>query len=112
MLELNAELIGNINVLRVKGPVDSATFEEFREFLGKYCQQKDGTVLLDCSGLTYMNSKALGLLSSYHRTMLAGMGRLALCNLNRKLVKTMDLLGLGQMLKMYDSCEEALKDMK
>ena len=68
-------------------------------------------VLLDCTGLTYMNSKALGLVSSYHRTLLAAMGQLALCSLNRKLVKTMDLLGLGQMLKIYDTREEALRNL-
>ena len=112
MLKVDTEYEEKVAVLTIAGPVDSATFEQFKTALHAACQKRGSRVLLDCKDLTYMNSKSFGLLAQHHRICLVGMGRMALCNLNRKMVKTMDLLGLGQMLKIYGTREEALAELK
>lgn len=110
-LDITTETHGPVTVLVVNGPVDGQTYDHFKQAVHHACLAPGARVLIDCTGLTYMNSKSFGLLSQYHRSMLAGMGSLALCSLNRKLVKTMDLLGLGQMLKMFDNREAAFQKM-
>ena len=92
--------------------MDLEKLEAFRTALHSACNEKGAYVLLDCKELSYMNSKSFGALSQHHRTCLATMGRLALCNLNRKLVKTMDLLGLGQQLSIFDTRDDALAQLK
>lgn len=107
-LKIFSEMVGNVHVVTVNGPVDSATFEQFRCTLDPIAMKAGAYVLLDCEGLTYINSRGLGLLAKYHRSCFGHLGWFALCNVNRKLVRTMDLLGLGSVLKFYNSREEAL----
>lgn len=111
-LDVTQEQDGHIFIVALSGPVDSANAIAYRRALQKPCGTKGASVLLDCTELTYMNSKGFGLLAQHHRGMLSMMGKLVVCGLNRKLVKTMDLLGLGQMLKIYETREEALADLK
>jgi anti-sigma B factor antagonist len=111
LLTVTHETADSIKIVVLDGPVDSSTYDLFRKEIGSVCLPS-AKVLLDCAGLTYMNSKSLGLLSSFHRQQMVDMGRLALSGLNRKLVKTMDLLGLGQMLKLYETRDQALEALK
>lgn len=110
--DIQEESDGRVNILVLSGPVDSQTYDAFKSVLHKACAAQGAHVLLDCKGLTYMNSKSFGLLAQHHRKLLQGMGRLAVCSVNRRLVKTMDLLGLGQMLRIYDTREEALAELE
>ena len=107
-LEVKVEQTDALFIVTLKGPVDSATKDVFKDNLDPVFRQKGVIVLFDCEGLTYMNSRALGLLSSYRRRCYVNGGRLALSKLNTKIVRTMDLLGLGKLLKRYDTNEEAI----
>lgn len=107
-LKMYTEQIGNVAVVTVAGPVDSATIEQFRIALDPVAAKPGAYVLLDCQDMTYINSRGLGLLAKYHRTCFGHLGWFALCNVNRKLVRTMDLLGLGSLLKFYDTRDLAL----
>jgi anti-sigma B factor antagonist len=111
-LNVTQEQDGAIVIVALDGPVDSANSTAFRRALQGPCGTKGARVLIDCTNLTYMNSKGFGALTQHHRAMLATMGTLAICGLNRKLVKTMDLLGLGQMLRLFATREEALAMLK
>jgi anti-anti-sigma factor len=107
-LDISDEQVGNTTVITLSGPVDSATFDRFKSVLVRACASRSQTILLDCADLTYMNSRAFGVLSQQQRSLLAGSGKLALCSLDRRMVRTIDLLGLGQTLTIYESKEEAL----
>ncbi|MBU1693817.1 MAG: STAS domain-containing protein [Verrucomicrobia bacterium] len=107
-LKMYTEQVGNVTVVTIEGPVDSATIEQFRLALDPLAAKPGAHVLLDCEGLTYINSRGLDLLARCHRTCFSRFGWFALCNVNRKLVRTMDLLGLGTLLKFYESRDQAL----
>lgn len=111
-LDIQLEQVGKVTVVTLSGPVDSATHDHFKQTLDPLFTAREVYVLLDCKGLTYINSRGLGLLASYHRLCFASRGWMAICNVDRKTVKTMDLLGLGKMLQFYPSREEALAAMK
>jgi anti-anti-sigma factor len=112
MLEVGIETQGRVNIVTVKGPIDSATYEQFRQPVDTLTLNDGVYILVDCAGLTYVNSKGIGLLTSYHRKCFATRGWFGLCNVNRKIVKTMDLLGLGSFLIFYPTKEEGLKAMQ
>jgi len=107
-LKLFTEQIDNVTVVTVNGPVDSATIEQFRSYLDPLSQKNNTYILLDCENLTYINSRGLGLLAKWHRSCFGHLGWFGLCKVNRKLVRTMDLLGLGTLLKFYESRDDAL----
>lgn len=111
-LEINVEQAGTVTVVRVAGPVDSASVDLFRSQLNPICSQPGARVLLDCQDLTYLNSSSIGLLMKYHRGLMVSHGKLALCAVNTKLVRTLDLLQIGKSLQIYAQREEALAAMQ
>lgn len=94
------------------GPVDSATHDTFRDRLDPVCNRPAARVLLDCRELSYLNSRAIGLLVKYHRVLMMSRGRLAMCSVNPKLVRTLELLQLGKSLNIYPTREEALAALR
>jgi anti-sigma B factor antagonist len=103
---------GDVTVAAPHGPLDSATLDKFQEVVGPLCAHGGSKVLLDCTNLTYMNSRAIGLLMKYHRGLLVSRGHFALCCLNSKLVRTLDLLQIGKTLAIHSTREEALAALK
>ncbi len=97
-----------IEVVTVVGPVDSATLEAFRIKVEPVCSKQGARVLLDCKDLTYVNSRAIGLLMKFHRSLMLTRGRFALSSLSHKLLKTLDLLQIGKTLTIFPSRDEAL----
>lgn len=112
VFDINTQWEGNIAVVSVRGPVDSATIDTFKEKMDPVCLQQGAKVVLDCRGLTYLNSRAIGLLMKYHRSLMLSRGRFVLCALNEKIVRTFDLLQLGKSLVTYRTLEEALAALR
>jgi anti-anti-sigma factor len=110
-LDIDIRQEGPVTVFKLSGPVDSANFAKFKRELARACMGGRARVVVDCEDLTYMNSKGFGVLTMHYRGQLSGKGELVVCGLNRKLVKTMDLLGLGGMLKMYLSVDDAVSSL-
>ncbi|HMP90798.1 MAG TPA: STAS domain-containing protein [Kiritimatiellia bacterium] len=100
-----------IDIVMVDGPVDSATIDAFKEKLDPVLNRQGAKVILDCQHLTYLNSRAIGLLVKYHRGLMLSRGQMAVCNLNSKLVRTLELLQLGKALFIHESREKALGSM-
>lgn len=102
------ESSGSVAIAQVCGPVDSETIELFKEKLDAVCLRQGARVLMDCRDLTYLNSRAIGLLVKYQRSLMVSRGRFALCSVNEKLVRTLELLQLGKSLAIYKTREEGL----
>lgn len=110
-LEITISKDGEVDVALLDGPIDSATIDLFKDKLDPLCIRPGAKVLVDCSHLTYLNSRAIGLLVKYHRGLAVSRGRLVFCNLNSKLVRTLELLQLGKALVICDSREKAMAVM-
>jgi anti-anti-sigma factor len=108
LLNVEIQHEGKIAIAVIRGPVDSATIDHFKECLDPICLPQAARVILDCAGLTYLNSRAIGLIMKYHRSLMMTRGRLVLCGLNERLVRTLDLLQLGKSLVTYPTREEAM----
>jgi anti-sigma B factor antagonist len=110
-LEINASRDGEVDVVLIDGPVDSATIDTFKEQIDPICNRPGAKVILNCQHLSYLNSRAIGLLVSYHRRLISSRGMLTLCNLNPKLVRTLELLQLGKALLIFESLEKAREQL-
>lgn len=94
------------------GPVDSATFDDFKTGMQPLLREPKPHVVVDCSRLTYINSKGIGLLANLHRQSLISLGYAAFYGIAPRIRKTFDLLGLGKRLRMFDTAEEAVAACK
>jgi anti-sigma B factor antagonist len=112
LLDVYISRDGDVSVAVVVGPVDSATLDIFKDNLDPLCAKPGEKVLLDCRDLSYLNSRAIGLLMKYHRSLIISRGRFVLCNLNPKLVRTLDLLQIGKALSIYPTRDEAMAALR
>jgi anti-sigma B factor antagonist len=111
-LSVDVRQEGDVTVGRVEGAVDSASVDDFKKRLDTICRIPGARVVLDCRELTYLNSWAIGLLLFYNKGLVLSNGRLALCNLSERLVRTLDQLQLGEALPIFRTRDEAMEAMR
>ncbi|MFH0953819.1 MAG: STAS domain-containing protein [Verrucomicrobiota bacterium] len=111
-LGIQSDRVGNVNVVAVSGYVDASNVEEFRLAVEPLCSAQDARVLLDLSGLCYLNSIGFGLLFSWHRACRNQGGQFALCGLKEKTRHITKELGLESLLTIYPTRDEALAALR
>ena len=109
MLTTQIENRDGIHLVHVLGALDSLVFEQFKEMMDPMVNHAHVRIVLDCEKLTYVNSTGLALLGRYQRISSQNLAFLGIAGLNKRLVKTIDVLGLGKLVKLYPTVEEALK---
>ena len=109
MLTTQIENRDGIHLVHVLGALDSLVFEQFKEMMDPLINHAHVRIVLDCEKLTYVNSTGLALLGRYQRISSQNLSFLGIAGLNKRLVKTIDVLGLGKLVKLYPTVEEALK---
>ena len=102
------EVIEGIQLVHVSGPLDSVTHETFKIFLEPLVTQTRARIVLDCAGLTYVNSKGLALLGRFQRLSMQNLSFLGIAGLNKRITKTIELLGLSKLVKLYPTLDEAM----
>ena len=109
VLTTRLETVDGIQVVRVSGPLDSLTHESFKTFLEPLVNQSGVRVVLDCTDLSYVNSKGMALLGRCQRISMQNMSFLGIAALNKRIKKTMELLGIARLVKLYDTVDEAME---
>ncbi len=102
------ELVDGITVVHVSGPIDSMTHDTFKDFLEPLVTLPRARVVLDCTKLTYINSKGLALLGRFQRLSMQNLAFLAVAGMNARITKTIELLGLGRIVRLFPSVDDAM----
>ncbi|WP_345577051.1 STAS domain-containing protein [Nonomuraea rosea] len=103
-LHLATSFVGEIAVVTVEGFLDATRREQFAEYLS----QAGPSMILDLSGVTFMDSRALGLIIHHWQDSQTTGGAFALIGVDYSRTKIMWITGLAKVLPLYDSLEEAL----
>lgn len=69
----------------------------------------DQPVLLDCTGMSYINSAGLRQILVFARRSAEHGGRFAMFGLAEPVRRTFEVVGFDQMLDIHDSVDEALE---
>jgi anti-sigma B factor antagonist len=103
-LSLTSSLVDGITVITVDRLLDATTREQFAGYLS----QAGPSVILDLGGVTFMDSRALGLIIHQWQTSLASGGKFALIGVEYSRSKVLWITGLVDRLPLYVSLAEAL----
>jgi len=107
MISLKDRSTGNLTLLEVSGSLQS---RDNRLFAAKLEQMQAGgaqKVIVSTSGLEYINSQAIAdLMVFYHRLHESG-GELALAGLQPIVDKVVRAVGLGELVTIFATVEEA-----
>ncbi|NRQ34000.1 STAS domain-containing protein [Nonomuraea sp. NN258] len=103
-LNLTSSTVAEITVVKVDGVLDATTREQFADYLSLAASD----LILDLGGVTFMDSRALGLIVHHWQTSLASGARFALVGVEYSKSKVMWITGLAQRLPLYDTLDDAL----
>ena len=109
VLTTHIENRDGVQLVHVSGPLDSMTHDQFKNLLDPMISQPNVHIVLDCENLTYVNSKGLALLGRYQRVTIQNLSFLGIAALNRRITKTIELLGMSKLVKLYPTVEEAMQ---
>ena len=109
-LTFESEERQGVRVIHVSGPLDSANYEQFRQYMDPVVDQPNVRTVLECRNLTYVNSRGVALLVHYHRSATVVLSYFALAELSPHIRKNIEMLGLGHLLTWHATLEDALAE--
>ena len=102
----------NAVVIELKGNVMGGDdTKEFTETLHKLIDEGKKNVIVDLSGVKFMNSSGLGMLISGLTTMKKAEGHLKLANVTDKIESLLIITKLITIFESYESVDEAVKSL-
>ncbi|MCK2215548.1 STAS domain-containing protein [Actinomadura sp. ATCC 31491] len=107
-LRLSARRHAGVEVVEVGGELDAVTKAQLDRFLTAYFNGPDERVVLDLSGVTFMDSGSLGLIVDHYKRADAAGGRLALAGVSPSRMQVLWLTGLADWLPLYADVDAAL----
>ena len=107
-LKLETEARDDVLMVHVSGPLDSATYDQFKEFMEPIVAQPHVHVVLDCRKTTYVNSRAWTLLVHYHRVAMQVLSDFKIAAFDPRSLKGIQRMGLDKHLAWSPTIEEAL----
>ena len=103
---------GDLDILHLDGSLDAYSFPRLEGALNNLREDQRNRVILDCSGLDYISSAALGALIGFARRAREDNGDLRLAKLSSKIYNIVELLGFHKILQIYDDVETAVKSFE
>jgi anti-sigma B factor antagonist len=103
-LSLTSSTVDDIAVIKVDGVLDATTREQFADYLSL----AGADVILDLGGVTFMDSRALGLIVHHWQTSRDSGARFALIGVEYSKSRVMWITGLAQRLPIYDTLDDAV----
>jgi anti-sigma B factor antagonist len=97
------------DVVRINGSLDSFSFSKLEGALSALKEAQRHRVILDCSGLNYISSVALGALIGFSRQAREQGGNLVLAQLSPKVYNIIELLGFHRILSIHETREAAIQ---
>jgi anti-sigma B factor antagonist len=108
LLRVDIEDRGDHAVVTAVGEIDAATADMVGDAVAGALNDGYRQVLLDFARVTFIDSTGLGMLVKSHRSAEAIQARFAVVHPTPQTRKLIKVLGLDQLLRIYDSHEQAL----
>jgi anti-sigma B factor antagonist len=106
-LRLSSEHRGGSLIVVIGGELDIVTSRQLDEHLTR-ARHKDRRVVLDLSGVEFMDTSSLAVIVGHWKRLEAAGGTLVLAGARYRYTKTLWITGLADRLSMYDTVDEAV----
>jgi anti-anti-sigma factor len=108
-MEIQTEYKGAVLIVRPAGPLAGAEAEAFKTALAGFVRENLGRVVIDASGLPYVDSRGLESLADLAAELsLSGKG-LKLCGANDTLRQVLELTGLSPQFEHFEDANSAVR---
>ncbi|MDA1001126.1 MAG: STAS domain-containing protein [bacterium] len=106
-MEIRTEMQDGVTLVQLSGEVDMSNSPTVRDVLMKLAGQKTSPIVVELSGVSYMDSSGIAtLVEGLQETMSYG-GQFRLASLTPKVKQVFDLARLVDVFEIYPSLDEA-----
>ncbi|OMP66804.1 anti-sigma factor antagonist [Domibacillus epiphyticus] len=91
--------------ITLAGEIDAYTAPKLREAAFPYTEKQHANVVIDLSGVTYMDSTGLGVFVGLFKSLNANEGTLELNGLSDRLKRLFDITGLADIMNINPKAE-------
>ena len=106
-------LDGGVGLIEVKGAlVGGDETDKLRQAIAGFVDREYGKLLIDLSGVTYLNSTAIGVLISGHTSYTRRNWQLKLCGINKKIDSIFVITKLTLVFDVHDTRKAAVNSFK
>ncbi|MET7426608.1 STAS domain-containing protein [Dactylosporangium sp. NPDC005555] len=95
------------SVVRADGELDVSTAPALRQAITTALDEGDGTVIVDLTTVTFMDSTTLGVLIGIHNRVRQGTGALGLVCPDDKIRRIFRITGLDKVFTLHDTVPDA-----
>ena len=100
------------HVIEVVGQVDLYSAPEFKEQITRVIESGAKRVIVDLTGVGFMDSTGLGVLMGAFKRLRAARAELLLVVTNYDVERVLEITGLDQTFRVYRSRDDALADLE
>src|SRR6478609_3092638 len=97
-----------IYLISIEGDLDASSCINLDKTISEAVSRGEKKIMVDCSRLSYISSAGLGVFMSYLQDFQANNVSMVLFGLSDKVKNVFQILGLDQLLKIYNSKAEAI----
>jgi anti-anti-sigma factor len=102
---------GNVTLVELLSELDRLSVLSIRNQLTDLVKKRRKKFIINFSKIDYINSTIVGALIGMRNIVRERGGDLILCCVNPKIRRTFDLIGTSQILKIYNTEEDALENI-
>ncbi len=104
---------GSILVASLAGELDHHAAQAVRITLDQELAGQHGIrLILDLSGVTFMDSSGLGVILGRYKKIRDSGGEMAIAGASRSIDRLLEMSGLHKIVRMYPNCEVAVVALK
>lgn len=111
-LTTRAEIIQGIPILNVVGEIDIYTAPRFKEGITELISAGHTNLLIDMTGVDFMDSSGFGTLLSATKPLRPVGGSLSLCGCNEAITRMLEITRLNTLFRVFKDREEALQRLQ
>lgn len=106
MFSITIEIVDAVTICRIHGEADSASASALRETMSTLSAHP--SVVLDFSGVPFIDSAGLGTVIGGTRRVRAAGGDIVLCSARRSIHRLLHTVGMDRILPIVDTLSEAI----
>ncbi|MBT3704851.1 anti-sigma factor antagonist [Candidatus Peregrinibacteria bacterium] len=107
--EISAQAGAKAMLVTITGQLDESNVDEKSKEVYKLFEENEGklSLVFDLAGLDYMNSKSIGYLTDWYGKIKEKGGEVAISRAKPNIADILQVVGLTQLIKSYESVDEA-----
>jgi len=110
-MDINEKIINNVMVIAVSGDIDRSEEDELIKFFDTVIEGKINKIVLNMSGLNYINSSILGIFVKFYKEINKKKGSLCMTNVTPFVLNMLRITHINDIIKIYSIESDAVKSI-